>query len=292
MQGFMLVSLLVAQAAAATPDVQVRALTVTFLDEEGAPVVGLREEDVAITENGVARDITSFKPDERPLTVAVIVDVSRPMATGFRLHVLPAVSAFVSRMPAGTRYTIWTSSDSPRKILDYSEDPAAAAAALRTVPPRGGNYMLDALVEVSEDLRKDAREGDRTVVLAVTGTGPDYSTVDRFSAADEAAENADLVLALRVDVGTADFQTRTNLSQVFDQLARRTGGAYDVVSSFLATDTALRKLSPYLKAGYRVSYATVTDLETREIEMEVARPGTSVRLPERTEDTGEFEPGA
>ena len=289
MAGFTLAALLLAQAAAVAPDVEVRALTVTILDEEGAPISGLGTEDVAITENGVARDITSFKPDERPLTVAVIVDVSRPMATGFRLHALPAVTAFISRLPAGTRYAVWTSSDCPRKILDYTEDPAEAAKALRRVAPRGGNYMLDALVEASEDLSKNVREGDRTAVLAVTGTGPDYSNLDRFRAADEAAENADLYLAVQVDVGTADFQTRSNLSHVFDELARKSGGAYDVILTFMGTDPALRKLSPYLEAGYRLAYATVPDLKKREIEVEVAQPGTEIHLPVGTEAASEID---
>lgn len=290
MAGFTLAALLLAQAAAIAPDAQVRALTATVLDEEGAPVEGLGPKDVAISENGVVRDITSFRPDERPLSVAVIVDVSRPMATGFRLHALPAVTAFISRLPTGTRYAIWTSSDCPRKILDFTEDPAEASEALRKVAPRGGNYMLDALVEASEDLKKNTREGDRTAVLVITGTGPDYSNVDRFRTADEAAENADLYLAVQVDVGTGGFEVRSNFGYVFDQLAARTGGAYDVVIDFMGTDAALRKLSPFLTAGYRLAYATVPELKKRELEVTVAQPGTEVRLPVRTEPATELEP--
>ncbi len=289
MAGYTLAVLLLAQASVIAPDAQVRALTVTVLDDEGAPVEGLREQDVAITENGVVRDITSFKPDERPLTVAVIVDSSRPIGTEFRMNAIPAVTAFISRLPAGTRYAVWTTGDRPTKILDYTEDRTEASEALVNVPPLGGNYMIDALVEASEDLRKSVREGDRTAVVAVSGTGPELSYLDRWRAAEKAAENADLFLLVQVDVGGADFQMRSNLSYVLDRLADTSGGEYDVILSYMGTDSALRKLSPFLKAGYRLAYATVPDLKKRKLEVEVAQPGTEVRLPVRTEETDELE---
>ena len=289
MAGYTLAVLLLAQASGIAPDAQVRALTVTVLDEEGAPVEGLVEQDVAITENGVVRDITAFKPDERPLTVAVIVDSSRPVGTEFRMNAIPALTAFISRLPAGTRYAVWVTGDRPMKILDYTEDPAEASEALLNVAALGGNYMLDALVEASEDLKKSAREGDRTAVVVVSGTGPELSYLDKWRAAEDAVENADLFLVVQVDVGGADFTMRSNLSFVFDKVADASGGEYDVILSYMGTDNALRKLSPYLKAGYRLAYATVPDLKKRELEVTVAQPGTELRLPDRTESTNELE---
>jgi VWFA-related protein len=289
MAGYTFAVLLLAQASVIAPGAQVRALTVTVLDKEGAPVEGLREQDVAITENGVVRDITSFKPDERPLTVAVIVDSSRPVGTEFRMNAIPAVTAFISRLPEGTRYAIWTTGDRPTKILDYTEDRTEASKALLKVAPLGGNYMIDALVEASEDLKKGGGEGDRTAVVAISGTGPELSYLDRWRAAEEAAENADLFLNLQVDVGGANFQMRSNLSYVLEKLAKSTGGEYDVILSYLGADSALRKLSPFLRAGYRLAYATVPDLKKRELEVEVAQPGTEVRLPVRTEEADELD---
>jgi hypothetical protein len=176
------------------------------------------------------------------------------------------------------------------KILDYTEDPAEASEALLNVAPLGGNYMLDALVEASEDLKKGVREGDRTAVVAVSGTGPELSYVDKWRAAEEAVENADLFLVVQVDVGGADFTMRSNLSYVFDKVADASGGEYDVILSYMGTDNALRKLSPYLKAGYRLAYATVPDLKKRTLEVTVAQPRTELRLPDRTESTNELEP--
>jgi VWFA-related protein len=290
MQGLTLAVLLLAQASAVAPGTEVRALTATILDKEGQPIEGLAEQDVAIAENGVIRDITSFRPDTRPLSVAVIVDTSLATRSDYRLNIVESVSGFVARLPEGTRYAIWTTGDRPTKLLDYTEDRTEASAALLRVAPMGGNYMLDAIVEASEDLKKGAGEGDRTAVVALSGTGPELSYTNRWRSADVGEANVDLFLLLQVEVGGGGFEERGKLSYTFDRLATASGGEYDVVLSYLGADAGLRRLAPYLRAGYRLAYATVPDLKKREIDVTVAQPGTEVLLPRRTDIQAELEP--
>ena len=77
MSALTLAVFLLGQAAPATaPGTEVRALTVTLLDEKGGEVEDVSPADVAVLENGVSRDIVSFKPDRRPLSVAILVDSS------------------------------------------------------------------------------------------------------------------------------------------------------------------------------------------------------------------------
>lgn len=277
------VALLVQAAPVVEPGAEVRALTATILDEEGRAVEGLARDDVALLENGVARAITSFKPDRRPLSVAVVVDTSEALRSDYRLNVVDAVVGMVARLPLDSRYALWTTGDRPTKLLDYTVDRGEASKALVRVFPQGGNYMLDALAEASADLKKETREGDRTAVVALTGTGPEFSYRDRYRAAEEAQENADLFLLAEIDAFGGDFETRSRLGYVFDRLARSSGGSHEVVLSTLATDSALRKLSPWLEAGYRVAWATVPDLKKRRVELAVARPGTHVTLPAESE---------
>jgi len=290
MPGIMLAALLLTQAATVAPGTEIRALTATVLDEDGQPVEGLGADDVALSENGVVRDITSFKVDERPLTVAVLVDSSQSTRTEYRLNLVEAVAAFVARLPSETRYSIWTTGDRPQKMLDYTDDPGEASAALLRVAPNGGNYMLDALAEASKDLKKQAGEGDRTAVVAISGTGPELSYLDKWRSADVAEENADLFLLLQVDLGGGGFEQRANLSYVFDRLSQASGGEYSVILSYMGADSGLRKLSPYLVAGYRLSYATLPGIKKRELEVDVARPGTELKLPVRTDIQSELEP--
>jgi VWFA-related protein len=283
MSGVALMVLCMAQTPTAAPGTEVRALTVTVLDEKGGEVEGLAAADVAVTENGVTRDIVAFKPDRRPLTVAIVVDTSDPLSSAYRLNIVDAVLGFVARLPEGARYALWTTGDRPTKVSDFTDDRQAASRALRMVAPRGGNYLLDGLSEASTDLKKLAREGDRTVVVALTATGPEFSYRDKYRSAEEAARGAELFLAAEIDssaADAADFEMRSNLSYVLDRLTKSTGGVYEVVLSSMGADTALRRLSPVLRSGYRLSYATVPDLKKRDLALSVARPGTKVLLPQ------------
>ena len=280
MSALILAAVLLGQAApAVAPGTEVRALTVTLLGEKDQEVTDISAADVALAENGVSRDITSFKPDRRPLSVAIIVDTSLAMGASYRLNVVDAVVGFVARLPEGARYALWTTGDRPTKIVDHTDDRQAAGDALRRVAPQGGNMMLDAFAEASVDLKKLSREGDRTVVVAVTGTGPELSYRDKYRAVEEAEKSAELFLSVQIDSGEADFEMRSNLSYVMDRLARSTGGRYEVVLSAMSTDTALRKLSAHLRSGYRLAYATLPDLKKRKLDLSIARPGTEVFLP-------------
>jgi VWFA-related protein len=269
-----------AAAPATAPGTEIRALTVTLVDDKGQEVTDVSAADVALVENGVHRDIASFARDARPLTAAILVDTSAAVSSAYRLNVVDAVVGFVARLPQAARYSIWTTGDRPTKIVDYTDDRAAAGAAMRRVAPQGGNYTLDALAEASVDLAKLAKEGDRRAVIAVTGFGPEFSYRDKQRAAEEAEARADLFLSVQVDVGGDDFETRTRLSYVLERLATASGGRADQVLSYMALDSALKKLSAHLASGYRLRYATLPELKKRKLELSVARPGTRVVIPQ------------
>jgi VWFA-related protein len=280
MSALTLAVFLAAQAAPTTaPGTQIRALTVTLLDDKGQEVTDISPADVALTENGVSRDITSWKPDRRPLSVAVIVDTSVAMGASYRLNVVDAVVGLVARLPEGARYAVWTTGDRPTKVVDHTDDRQAAGDALRRVAPQGGNMMLDALAEASVDLKKLSREGDRTVVVAVSGTGPELSYRDKYRSAEEAEKSAELFLSVLIDSGEADFEMRSNLGYVLERLSRGSGGRYEIILSPMSTDSTLRKLSAHLRSGYRLAYATLPDLKKRKLDVSVARPGTDIVLP-------------
>lgn len=278
--------LLVLQAPEARPAAaaqgEIRALTVTLLGEKGEEVQDVSAADVALLENGVHREIASFARDTRPLTVAITVDTSAAVDSAYRLNVVDAVVGLVSRLPAESRYSIWTTGDRPTKIVDYTDDKGRAGAALRRVPPQGGNYTLDALAEASADLQKLAREGDRTAMVTVTGLGPEFSYRDKQRAADDAEGRVDLYLSVQVDAGGGDFDSRARLSYALDRLAESSGGRAEQVLSYMGVDSALLKLSAHLVSAYRLRYATFPDLKKRKLELSVARPGTRVLVPTLT----------
>jgi VWFA-related protein len=266
----------VAPETAPGPAPEVHEVGLTVTDAKGKPVTGLGTRDVAVLENGVARDVARFELDERPLTVAVLVDTSEVMSSALRLHLIDGVNAFLTALPDGTRYAVWRTGDRPQKIVDYTDDRGAAAKALKRVFAQGGNTVLDALVEASRDLKK--QEGARTAVVALTALGPEFSDRTRYRVVEEAHGNAGLFSSLSIDEGQAPFDTRTSYEYCLSRLAQLSGGLHERIVSSMGAASGLRKLAADLRAHYRLSYATEPGLKERRIEIRVARPGTKVRV--------------
>lgn len=273
--------------AAAAP-VEERQLFVTVVDEKGASVAGLTRDDVVVMDKGVARVVSRFEPDERPLDVAVVVDTSQPMAALFRLNVADPVLELLGKLPAGSQHTVWTTGDRPTQLLPLGDDVAATGRALKRVVPAGGNTLLDALVEAARGL--DGREGRRAVVLAVTGTGIGFADRDRRAAVDDAAKTDAQFLALQFDeAGDPDVQaagggqvSRVDYDYVLAELAKRTGGRHLRVLSALAVRKSLGDLVPDLAGQYRLSYAAPSGGRGGKLAIEVARPGATARFSART----------
>lgn len=268
-------ALLLLQAAPPAP-VEIRSVVVSVTDEEGGPVRSLVPEEVAIIENGVARDLTRFEPDRRALTVAVLLDSSEEVSASFRLHLVDAVTSFLGRLPEGSRYALWTTGDRPTKIVDFTDNVSEAPRRLRRVFPQGGNTVLDALVEASRDLK--TQEGDRSGVVAITGLGIEFSARDRRRVVEEAEQNASVFMCIQFEEGTADFARRANYEYVLGNLARRTGGLHEALLSAMGVRKALEKVAADLGGRYRLSYASLPAIKERRLEVKVARPGVRVRL--------------
>lgn len=267
--------LLATQAAAPAP-AEVRTIRVSLTDEKDRPLEGLVREEVAVLENGIAREIVKVEADRRPLTVAVLVDSSQELGSSYRLYLVDAVQGLLARLPDGTRFTLWTTGDRPRKLVDLTDDKGAAAMALKRVVPQGGNTLLDAIVEASRELKK--REGERTALVGVTGRTTDFSNRDRYRAVEDAEKNAELFYFLAFDEGQASFDARASYDYVMDKLVGKSGGRVEHPLTAMAAPAILQKLAAELAGAYSVSYATLPEVKGRKLEVQVARPGTKVRV--------------
>ncbi len=269
-------ALLVSQAAAATAPAEIRSLTAAVTDEKGAPVAGLVPEEIAVVENGAAREVTKVELDTRPLTLAILVDTSEPVATSFRLNLIDAVSRFVVKLPEGTRYTLWTTGDRPVKIVDLTDDRGRAGAALRKVMTSGGNTLRDAIGEASRDLKQV--EGTRSMVVILTGLGPDTGNVERHQVVDQALASHLTYSAVAFEVPDTPFEERSAYEFILSGITKPSGGLYDVLLSPMGVGQALEKVADDLRAHYRISYATLSEIKNPKLEVTIARPKVKVRV--------------
>jgi VWFA-related protein len=279
----LLIAALLSQDASPSPAVETRTIAFSVVDDKGQPVRMLGPDDVAVQENGVARPLERLELDQRPLAVAVILDSSVTMAPHYRLYLVDAVLQFLLRLPEGTKYALWTTGDRPSKVLDWGDNRAAAAKALRRVIPQGGNTLLDALVEASRDLKD--REGARSAMVVVTAMGIGFASYDRRQVVDELQKHPVTVLAVEVDegrsppaLGASDHVTGVDYDYVLSTLAKSSGGARESTLSAMGIERALQGIAGQLGAQYRLTYASAAPARDAKVEVTVALPGVKVRM--------------
>jgi VWFA-related protein len=280
-----MITLLLALVEMVVPatEAEIRTLTVAVTDAKGAPVAGLRPEELAVLENGVARDIVTLVRDERPLTLALVVDSSGSVGSHYRLHVVPAVSRFLARLPAGSACSAWTTGDRPTRVVELSRDPSEVTKALQHVVPQGGNRLFDALVEASGELRR--KEGERSLVVAVTGLGAGFTNQDRYATVERAGRGELTFVTVAFDETASGLDevnggevSRTDYDYVLAALPERTGGMEERLLTAMGLDKALDRVAADLAAQWRLGYATLPGLAKRKLEVTVARRDVKVRL--------------
>jgi VWFA-related protein len=276
-----MIALAAALLLQASAPADVRTLEVWITDSKGSAVRGLVPEEAAVVENGVARTVTRLEEDRRPLTVAIVVDSSAPMATFYRLHLVDPIVQLLNRLPEGSRFAVWTTGDRPEKISDWGDDVAAASRALKRTAPRGGNTVLDAIVEASADLKQ--KESERSALVVVSGVGIGFTNWERRQVVEKASAGGATFMVVQFEETGEPSQaageqvSRLDYDYVFDNLTRQTGGLHEITMSAMGVPQSLERVAQALKTPYRLSYTTVPDLKQRKVEVKVARQGIKVR---------------
>jgi hypothetical protein len=152
--------------------------------------------------------------------------------------------------------------------------------------PRGGNRLLDAILEAGEGMAN--REGDRTAMVAVSGLGIGFTGSDRRQVVDRAAGFGAVVHGLTFDEGrapgsieNADDVGGSDYEYVLGELAEKTGGSFDTTLSAMSVKDRLAKVGAALAATYRLTYRAAEAIPPKELEITVARPGVKVLRPGR-----------
>lgn len=266
------------------PAVETYSLRAVVSDAKGAPLRDLETSDVSLTVGGATVPLTRFERDERPTRVALLIDSSQPFQNAFRLQFNEAAKAFVASLPSNTRLTLWTTGDRPTRIiddLDVSEEGSAqqVSKALARVATLGGNTVLDALIEASEDLKK--REGERYVVVFLSAEGPGFANDHRQGIVDRVRKTGVEVMgALISEQGEATAGgdvTSEEYDYVFATLADSTGGRLERTITVMAASNALQRVAADLRSTYRVAFDFRGKTPSK-VALQVARPSVKVRL--------------
>ena len=163
---------------------QQKSILVTVLDQSGKPVKDVAPADLAVQEDQSMREVVSVKPATDPLTIAILVDNTKPtMGKNAPTQELrAALNAFVQTIQTASpesQIGIWEFAGAgvmTQKPTVKTEDLTKKINRMFPAQQPGG-VMLEALVDASKELSKKGI-GPRRVILSVSFNSPEVSEVD------------------------------------------------------------------------------------------------------------------
>lgn len=256
-----------------------RAMFVSVLNKDGAPVTDLTPTDFRVREDGVAREVLRVEKATEPITLALLVDTSQS-ATPYIADMRRSLKTFVKRLGGKNPIALTVFGERPSILIDYTLDvPALEKGVDRLFPASGsGSYMLQAVEDIYRGLSK--RDFDRAVILAITAGGPEFSDRSYDELVPKLSESGatfDAMVFTANPPNLSDFGQR-NRELFLDAATRATGGDRFSLLSSMALDGALTRLADELTNQYLVTYSRPdTLIPPQKIEVSVRRPGLTAR---------------
>jgi len=140
---------------------------VTVTDSMNRPVTTLQKQDFALYEGGKSQEIRYFFKDEAPLSIAVLLDVSKSMTNKIETERAALEDFFNNGNPEDEYFAI-TFSDRPRLVASSTSSIEEIERQLLLAEPGGPTAMLDAIYLAEAQLRT-AKYKRRAIVIFSDG---------------------------------------------------------------------------------------------------------------------------
>lgn len=240
-----------------------------------APLTGLGTTDFSIREDGARREVLRVTPATSPMPVVILVDNTQA-ARDHIAEVRRALQSFVRALDGVGPISIVGVADRPTILRDYTTDQKQLQDGIGKVfaMPDSGATLLDAIVDVSNGLRR--REEDRAAIVILTTENVEFSTRHHDDVLEALGRGGAMLHAviLNTPAGAAMDEPARNRAFVLDRGPKSSGGTRVDVLASQAFDGKLKELAAILKSQHRVVYSRPqTLIPPQKVEITSAKAG-------------------
>ncbi len=258
--------------------VQEVVLHATVVDEAGHLVTGLDRGDFSIYVNSVPEPITSFRREDVPVALGIVIDNSGSMRDK-RAKVNQAVLNLIRASNPQDEVFVVNFSQTPYLDQDFTSDVNLLQTALHQVSSRGSTALYDAVVASAVHLRNNPRLSKK--VLLVITDGQDNMSQETLQDAIRKLQpnKGETVYAIGL---TDEGMTRTGRDALQD-LAASTGGVAFFPQKLDEVNEITRSVAHDIRRQYTLAFKPGNSATKgyQAIRVEARGPGRS-RLTVRT----------
>lgn len=183
-----------------TPEYEVVRITsnliivpVSVTDTQGNPVLGLKQSDFRIEEDGRVQEITQLgDPEHVPLDIALLIDVSASVVARFEFEQQAAAAFLKQVLKSEDRATVFAIDQSPRMVQPLTTAAKASQSVMAVRPARSYTAFFDSVLSAVKYLDQSSPSGRRRIVVVISD-GDDTARIVDVSAAKSTDKEMKLI---------------------------------------------------------------------------------------------------
>jgi Ca-activated chloride channel family protein len=266
-----------------TSNTRLVVLHTTVSDKNGHLVTDLPQTAFTVYENGVSQPVKSFKREDVPVSMGLIIDNSGSMRDK-RAKVEAAAMALVKDSNKDDEVFVVNFNDeafldNPHG-KDFTSDPKEMEEALTRIDSRGGTAMRDA-IRMSIDHLKEKAHKDKKVLVVVTD-GNDNSSVISLENLVRASQQSEVLIYGIGLLSEEERREAKRAERALNELAVATGGETFFPKDVSEVERIAHLVARDIRSQYTIQYTPTNqamDGSFRAIKIGLSAPG---RLTART----------
>jgi len=245
-------------------------LWISATDKQDNFVTDLAQEDFRVFENDVEQSVLDFYREDRPITMAFLLDSSGSMREKLK-EVHKAASSFVETLRPEDRALVIDFDEKVFLVQDLTADQEKLKESITSTEAIGGTSIYDALHAA---YRKIGNVEGRKVIILLTDGEDSSSQFSYKRILEEAKLNATMIFAIALGgEGSVD-------KSVPRSFADMTGGRFYFVNKAADLAGVYQRIAEELRTQYYLAYSTTNnewDGRWMKVRVEDERPGIKVR---------------
>jgi Ca-activated chloride channel homolog len=246
-------------------------LHATVVDDKQRMVMNLDKSAFNVFEDGKLQNILSFRREDIPVAMGVVIDNSGSMREKREKVNKAAINLVKSSNPQDEVFIV-NFNDEYYLDQDFTNDLSKMREALEKVDTRGGTALYDAVVASSDHLKKNARLEKR--VLFVVTDGEDNESQESLEQAIRRLqeENGPTVYT----IGLLGDEKARRARKALQFIAEKTGGIAFFPRTLDQVDEISRQIAHDIRSQYTIGYKPTNPKSTggyRAIKVEAKAKG-------------------
>jgi len=225
----------------------------TVVDDKMRLITSLDKSAFTVFENGQPQTITSFRHEDVPVSMGIVIDNSGSMREKRDKVNKAALNLVRSSNPQDEVFVV-NFNDEYYLDQDFTNDINKLREALEKVEARGGTALYDALVASADHLKNHARLQKK--VLFVVTDGEDNASRESLEQAVRRLqeENGPTVYA----IGLLGEEKQKRARRALEVIAERTGGISFLPRTLDEVDEISRAVAHDIRNQYTIGYKPTT----------------------------------